>query len=91
MAMANDSTRSSAMSDVFYSPFHISSAIQIGYSQSDPRSHCLRVFAPFDAISTFCLVCQEDSNAPNKLNNDVRLITRFPVQLCRLSVPMIRA
>ena len=34
--MANDSTNSmrrSAMSDVFYSPFHISSTLLIGYLQ----------------------------------------------------------
>ena len=57
MAMANDSTRSSAMSDVFIVLFQISSALLIGYSQkgylqSDPRSHYLwlRVLAPLDEI-----------------------------------------
>ena len=47
MAMANaNSKRSSAMSDVFTVPFHISSALLIGYLQSNPRSHYLRVLAP---------------------------------------------
>ena len=52
VAMANDSTnfmQSSSVSDVFYSPFHISSALLIGYYKSDP--HCKVIL-----VRTVCLL-----------------------------------
>ena len=45
MAMTNDSTAVPWYVCCFHSPFHISSALLIGYLQSDPCSHYLSMFA----------------------------------------------